>query len=74
MYAIRSYYGPAERYPYSADLRYKPPLAPLEDYLELARHLGIERYVFVQPSAYGRDSACLLDALRAVGSKRNNFV
>ena len=67
-------FGPAERYPYGADLRYKPPVAPLEDYLELARHLGIERYVFVQPSAYGRDNACLLDALRAVGEKSRGIV
>jgi predicted TIM-barrel fold metal-dependent hydrolase len=67
-------FGPGERYPYSADLRYKPPLAPLEDYLELARHLNIGRYVFVQPSAYGRDNACMLDALRAVGSKCRGIV
>ena len=67
-------FGPAERYPYGADLRYKPPLAPLEDYLELARKLGIERYVFVQPSAYGRDNACMIDALRAVGSSGRGIV
>ena len=60
-------FGKAEQYPYSADLRYKPPLAPLEDYLALAGHLGIERYVFVQPSAYGRDNACMLDAMREMG-------
>jgi predicted TIM-barrel fold metal-dependent hydrolase len=60
-------FGAAGRYPYGADIRYKPPLAPLEDYLELARHLGIERYVFVQPSAYGRDNACMLDAMGTVG-------
>jgi 2-pyrone-4,6-dicarboxylate lactonase len=67
-------FGPGERYPYGADLRYKPPLAPLEDYLKLARHLGIERHVFVQPSAYGRDNACMLDALRAVGAKCRGIV
>lgn len=67
-------FGPAERYTYSADLRYKPPLAPLEDYLELARHLGFERYVFVQPSAYGRDNACMLDALRAIGDRCRGIV
>jgi len=67
-------FGPAERYPYGADLRYKPPLAPLEDYLNLARHLGFERYVFVQPSAYGRDNACMLDALRAVGDRCRGIV
>jgi predicted TIM-barrel fold metal-dependent hydrolase len=67
-------FGPDERYAFSSDLRYKPPLAPLEDYLELVRHLGIERYVFVQPSAYGRDNACLLDALRTVGDKCRGIV
>jgi 2-pyrone-4,6-dicarboxylate lactonase len=56
-------FGPAERYPYGTDLRYKPPLAPLDDYLVLARRLGFERWVFVQPSAYGRDNACMLDAM-----------
>ncbi len=59
-------FGPADRYPYASaePLRYAPPEAPLEDYLQLAKHLGIERFVFVQPSAYGRDNACMLDAMR----------
>lgn len=59
-------FGPAEHYPYGTDLRYKPPLAPLEDYLVLARRFGFERFVFVQPSAYGRDNTCMLDAMRNV--------
>jgi predicted TIM-barrel fold metal-dependent hydrolase len=60
-------FGPPERYPYAGDLRYTPPLAPLDQYLTLAGRLGIERYVFVQPSAYGRDNACMLDAMRELG-------
>lgn len=67
-------FGPAERYPYGTDLRYPPPLAPLEDVLALAKKLGIERFVFVQPSAYGRDNACMLDAMRAVGAKCRGIV
>jgi len=63
-------FGPADRYPYAGDLRYKPPHAPLKDYLAHASSLGIERYVFVQPSAYGRDNACMLDAMREVGTER----
>jgi len=59
-------FGPAERYRYGTDLRYKPPLAPLEDYLKLARRLGFGRFVFVQPSAYGFDNSCMLDAMRAL--------
>jgi len=67
-------FGPAERYRYGADLRYAPPLAPLEDYLALARRLGFERFVFVQPSAYGRDNACMLDAMRSVGASCRGIV
>ena len=62
-------FGPAARYPYGADLRYPPPLAPLPDFLALAGRLGFERFVFVQPSAYGRDNACMLDAMREVGAR-----
>ena len=62
-------FGPAERYPYVSDLRYPPPLAPVEDYLRLAKKLRIERFVFVQPSAYGRDNRCMLDAMREVGTR-----
>ena len=61
-------FGLPGKYAYSADIRYKPPHAPLEDFLELAGHLGVERYVFVQPSAYGRNNDCMLDAMRAVGT------
>lgn len=63
-------FGAAAAYPYGGDLRYKPPHAPLEDYLKLAAHLGIERFVFVQPSAYARDNRCMLDAMRVVGPER----
>jgi 2-pyrone-4,6-dicarboxylate lactonase len=65
-------FGPAGRYPYAAaePLRYAPPVAPLEEYMALAAHLGLERFVFVQPSAYGRDNACMLDAMREVGTAR----
>jgi predicted TIM-barrel fold metal-dependent hydrolase len=67
-------FGPAGRYRYGTDIRYQPPLAPLPDYLELARRLGCERFVFVQPSAYGRDNACMLDAMRELGAKCRGIV
>ena len=62
-------FGASERYPYGSDLRYAPPLAPLDDYMALAGRLGMERFVFVQPSAYGRDNTCMLDAMRDVTAK-----
>jgi predicted TIM-barrel fold metal-dependent hydrolase len=67
-------FGPAARYPHASGLRYVPPLAPLAEYLALARRLGIERFVFVQPSAYGRDNACMLDAMREVGARCRGIV
>jgi 2-pyrone-4,6-dicarboxylate lactonase len=57
-------FGPAEKYAYGTDIRYGPPYEPVERYLKLARRLGFERYVFVQPSAYGFDNSCMLDAMR----------
>lgn len=57
-------FGPAEKYPHGTNIRYKPPYEPLEAYLKLARRLGFVRYVFVQPSAYGSDNSCMLDAMR----------
>jgi 2-pyrone-4,6-dicarboxylate lactonase len=61
-------FGHEAQYPYDAsDLRYKPPCTPLEDYLVLARRLGFSRFVFVQPSSYGLDNSCMLDAMRAMG-------
>jgi predicted TIM-barrel fold metal-dependent hydrolase len=57
-------FGPADKYPYvTADLRYQPPSAPLAAYLRIAHRLGLTRFVFVQPSAYGLDNACMLDAM-----------
>src|SRR5207302_3014725 len=60
-------FGPAEKYPHTAtDLRYPPPLAPLDAFLKVARRIGFERFVFVQPSAYGLDNSCMLDAMAAM--------
>jgi 2-pyrone-4,6-dicarboxylate lactonase len=60
-------FGAPGRYPYEGDnLRYTPPIAELDDYLALAATLGIQRMVFVQPSAYGQDNTCMLDAMRTL--------
>ena len=60
-------FGREQQYPYDhSDLRYKPPYEPLEAYLKLARRIGFERFVLVQPSAYGMDNSCMLDAMRAM--------
>jgi predicted TIM-barrel fold metal-dependent hydrolase len=45
----------------------RPDDATTDDYRALMRRLGIARHVLVQPSAYGADNRCLLDALAAFG-------
>ena len=47
---------------------FKPPHAPLSAYREVQRALGLERVVLVQPTGYGFDNHCLLDALAQLGS------
>lgn len=60
--------GDATRFPLSDDRSYTPDAAPLEAYLAMLDRFGIARGVLVQPSAYGFDNSCLLDALdRAAG-------
>jgi D-galactarolactone isomerase len=61
-------YGPPERYPAAPTAAAPPPVAPLEDYRGVMARLGIERAVVVQPSAYGTDNRCTMDAVRALGA------
>jgi D-galactarolactone isomerase len=42
--------------------------AAVGDYLPMARTLGVHRAVIVQPSGYGFDNACTLDALDKMGA------
>lgn len=56
------------RFPYALDRRYTPPPAGIEALRQMHAGLGIERVVLVQPSVYGADNRCLLDALRRLGA------
>ncbi|MBI3370756.1 MAG: amidohydrolase family protein [Betaproteobacteria bacterium] len=68
-------FGPIDRYPArDSKLRYAMPVAPLRDYLKLAGKIGLERFVFVQPSAYLRDNDCMLDAMKEMGARCRGIV
>jgi predicted TIM-barrel fold metal-dependent hydrolase len=56
-------FGPAARFPYAEPRSYTPDDAPLQMYIALLDRLGFDRGVLVQPSAYGRDNAAMIDAL-----------
>jgi D-galactarolactone isomerase len=56
------------RVPAVSDRIKHPDDAPPDDYRALMRRLGLARQVLMQPSAYGTDNRCLLDALATFGS------
>lgn len=60
--------GDPATYPLSPGRSYTPQPASLEAYLAMLDRFGIARGVLVQPSVYGFDNRCLIDALdRASG-------
>ena len=56
-----------DRFPLVAQATFKPPHAPLADYLAVRRALGLSRAVIVQPNGYGFDNTCTLEALAGFG-------
>lgn len=57
-----------EKYPFARSANLRPTGAALYDYLRFRAELGLERTVLVQPSSYGTDNRCLLDALARMGN------
>lgn len=56
-------FGPALKFPYSADTTYTPPDAPREKLKQLHDMLGVQRVVIVQASCHGTDNSAMLDAI-----------
>ncbi len=56
------------RFPYDPDTKLRLPDAAVSDYRQLQRRLGLQLSVVVQPSSYGTDNRCLVDALRQFGA------
>lgn len=67
-------FGSASAYHAQPDARYTLPDATAADYRGTATALGLRRAVLVQPSYYGADNACLLDALDADPAQRRGVV
>jgi 2-pyrone-4,6-dicarboxylate lactonase len=60
-------FGPVDKYRHVT-------YAPVDAYLGLAKRLGFERFVLVQPSAYGLDNSCMLDAMAAIEPARRRAI
>ena len=58
-------FGPFDRYPLTRERSYTPPPAPVSDLIARLDRAGLARAVIVQPSAYGTDNRCTLDAVAA---------
>jgi 2-pyrone-4,6-dicarboxylate lactonase len=56
-------FGPAAKFPYSADRSYTPPDAPVENLRKLHARLGISRAVIVHASCHGTEMDVTLDAI-----------
>lgn len=55
------------RYPTAPTAVLRPPDATVEEYRAVQAELGLERVVVVQPTTYGTDNRCQLDAAAAFG-------
>ncbi|MBP0611199.1 MULTISPECIES: amidohydrolase family protein [Burkholderia] len=58
-----------DAYPLAPTATFRPPHAPVDAYRRMQRALGLTRVVVVQPTGYGFDNRCTLDALAAFGSR-----
>ena len=61
--------GPKSRFPLAAPRAYTPMDAPLAALEAMMVRLGLERAIIVQPSIYGTDNSCMLDALQRLDGK-----
>jgi D-galactarolactone isomerase len=61
------FYGPEDRYPVAPTAAFLPPPATVADYRGLQARLGLQRVVVVQPTAYGTDNRCTMDAVTELG-------
>lgn len=55
------------RFPLAAKARRQEPDALVGDYRKLQKSLGLDRVVIVQPTAYGKDNRCTLEAIGQFG-------
>ncbi len=64
----------ASRFPVAPRSVLRPPDASLDDYRRFQRELGLTRAVVVQPTTYGTDNRCQLEAAAAMGPDARTVV
>lgn len=61
-------FGDPQRFPFFDGRTYTPESASVTELQQMHRALHVDRVVIVQPSVYGTDNSCTLDAIRQIGS------
>ncbi|WP_167014509.1 amidohydrolase family protein [Candidatus Pantoea multigeneris] len=59
-----------ERFPFVEARVYTPDRAPISDLERHLKELHMDRVVLIQPSPYGTDNRCMLNAIQVLGQKR----
>jgi predicted TIM-barrel fold metal-dependent hydrolase len=62
-------FGDPKKFPFAPSRAYTPPEASIEELLALQNALRLDRVVVIQPSVYGVDNSCTVDAVRRLGSR-----
>src|SRR5581483_10169852 len=62
-------FGDPAKFPFASKRIYTPPQASVEALLQLQKDLHLDRVVVVQPSVYGSDNACTIDAVKRMGTR-----
>jgi predicted TIM-barrel fold metal-dependent hydrolase len=62
-------FGDPQRFPLSPTRGYTPEPASVAEMRTLHRALHVDRVVIVQPSIYGTDNSCTLDAIKQLGKR-----
>ncbi|HYM23095.1 MAG TPA: amidohydrolase family protein [Vicinamibacterales bacterium] len=62
-------FGDPRAFPFAAGRTYTPELASVAELRALHRALHMDRVVVVQPSVYGSDNTCTMDAVRQLGDR-----
>jgi predicted TIM-barrel fold metal-dependent hydrolase len=60
-------FGDPRRFPFVTPRVYTPPTASITEMRALHRKLRTSRVVIVQPSVYGADNSCTIDAIKELG-------
>jgi D-galactarolactone isomerase len=58
-----------DRFPLAPTATFKPRHAPVSEYRAVQRDLGLSRAIVVQPTGYGFDNRCTLEAIAELGAE-----